>query len=93
MITYNKLEVGTPPDVELVTDDAGAEMAALDEMIKECEFEIELPSGRGDDEKFHLVIPGAMVGEFSECVGVIDNGILENLTEKWNQESLDALGD
>lgn len=94
MIKYVKLATGTPPDVEMITDDSNAEMAALEEMIAETEFEdIELPSERGDDGDFHITIPGESVGEFSECVWGIDGGVLDGLTEQWNQEVLDAAAD
>jgi hypothetical protein len=95
MINYHRLEShgGGPRDVILTTDDNDAEMTQLAEMIKQCEFEIELPKDREQDGKFHIKIPGEMVGEFSECVWDVDNGKLENLTEKWNQEMLSELDD
>lgn len=93
MIDYKRLEShsGGPRDVILSTDDSGAEMAALDEMIKECEFEIQLPTDRDQNDKFNITIPGKMVGEFSEAVYEIDNGKLEELTDQWNQEMLNEM--
>jgi imidazoleglycerol phosphate synthase glutamine amidotransferase subunit HisH len=96
MIEYKQLEKNDdakiPCDVELITDDSDAEMAGLKDMIEECGFEIELPehNSRGEDGNFHVIIPGGMVGEFSDCVYEIDNGKLDKLTEKWNEEALAA---
>lgn len=92
MIEYKRLEQTTDGfrDVELITDDANAEIAALEEMIEECEFDIRLPADPNSDGKFHVTIPGAAVGEFSECVYEIDDGQLDVLTDQWNQEILDA---
>lgn len=90
MIDYQRLDTGTPKDVLVITDDGNAEMAALDEMIKECGFEIELPEDRNADGKFQFTVPGSVVGEFSECLYDIDQGKLEDLLDRWNQETLDV---
>jgi hypothetical protein len=91
-IEYKQLPSTTdefPPDVEMTTDDSDGEMSALEEMIRDCEFEgITLPDESGEDGKFHITIPGAAVGEFSECVYDIDGGQLEQLTEEWNDQAL-----
>lgn len=95
MIEYHRLEAdGGPRDVVLTTDDNNAEMALLSDMLKECEFEgINLPDDPEQDGKFHVTIPGNQVGEFSECVYDIDDGKLQNLTDKWNHQMLSELDD
>jgi hypothetical protein len=97
MITYERQEATSPEfprDVKLITDDSDAEMAQLQEMIAECEFDaIELPKEPDADGKFSFIIPGAAVGEFSEFVWDIDNGQLEGLTEQWNAEMISAMDD
>jgi hypothetical protein len=92
MIKYEKANTeGSPPDVEMITDDADGEMIALEEMIKEAEFEgIILPPDRSvEDGNFHILIPGKDVGEFSDAVWDIDRGLLENKIEMWNAKALE----
>jgi hypothetical protein len=74
--------------VKATTDDSDGEMAALEEMIGACEFEIELPKERDESGYFSFTIPAEMVGEFSESVWEIDNGVLEDCIMSWNDEIL-----
>jgi hypothetical protein len=91
MIEYSQVIDGEdgPKDVLVKTDDNNAEMAAFEELISECDFEIDLPKDRDSDGRFHFTIPGKDVGEFGEASYDIDNGMLERLTETWNQALLD----
>lgn len=92
MIKYHQLEKTSdefPPDIELVTDDSAAEMAAIEVMVEETEFEIEIPEDREGDGFFHIIIPGVAAGDFAECVYDIDGGMLDELTEKLNQEAVE----
>lgn len=93
MIEYHRLEGDGQRNVILTTDDSAAEMLSLEELIDECGLDIELPTKREQDNKFHVTIPGELVGEFSDVVYDVDGGKLANLIEKWNHEMLSELYD
>jgi hypothetical protein len=100
MIKYEKLDTGTPPDIKCITDDGNAELAALEEIFNnpDLDFADDDPvkvnyetqaKQPGPDGNFEFVIPGEHAGEFAEVIYDIDDGALDELTDKLNQEALD----
>lgn len=97
MIRYEKLETGTPPDVKLFTDDANGEMSSLNEMFDSVDWpdaktrvNLDEAKDRNADGLFEFIIPGDEVGEVSEFIYDIDNGLLESEIEKWNRMLVDG---
>lgn len=74
MISFKQLESGAPKDIEVRTDDADAEMADIEDALKEGEFEEAVTWGnfhaaeRGDGGHgdFVFVIPGDEAGEIAD---------------------------
>lgn len=101
MIKYERVDSKTngKRDVKMITDDADAEMAALqdsfeqDGMQDSPTFQNFKAAQRNNEGVFEFLIPGDEVGTISDVVWDIDNGALENEIDKWNQETLDAASD
>lgn len=72
MISFRQLESGTPPDIEVTTDDADAEMAAMQDELHEWfpadsemrrQFDAAQPNAEG---KFVFVMPAAEAAELAD---------------------------
>ncbi len=71
MIEFKQLESGTPPDIEVTTDDANAELVTIEDAIGEGDFEGEWVEHfhavhPGDDGKVVFTVPGDEAGEFGD---------------------------
>lgn len=100
MITFKQLAGGTPPDIEVTTDDHNAELAAMTDAFEAYEAEtgetliaasrLDQASMEGDELMF--VIPGEEASAVAECFENSDaweSLPLSEQLEKWNDEAVE----
>lgn len=91
MLEFAQVGDEVPKDVQVTTDDAQAEMAAITELFDDNDLtELEAyknlsDAERGEDGKFVFIVPGVEAGE----IGDYWNTLADQL-DTWNEEALAA---
>lgn len=89
MIRYEQVGDGTPKDVVVITDDKNAEMIDLEDLIEQGDFHVpEFADAKPDEEGlFRFTIEGGQVADFADVVWDVDNGLLEQQLQEWNEKA------